>query len=173
MRSNLKMLGLGLTASWLGASSLQPAHAEPIGKWWSGAGMGEIEHGYNRGDGTELMLSCSPDDLDRLRISIQINGREPINEFVVFSANGEDFEFHADGYGTIETQSRASTNNIYFLFDAIKKADRLKVWFAPVSIYEGKTRLAGRKHSENLARHSTTISLSGSAQALGAEICGG
>ena len=161
-------LGIGILAG----SSSSRAQAEPIGKWWSEAGMGDLEYGYNRGDGTELMLSCNPGDSDRLHLSVSIDGESPSDEYIVFDAGGEVIEFYAEDLGTIEMRSRVSINSLYVLFENLKRGRQLEIWFSPVSIHEGDTRLEGLAQSKRLARQRAAISLTGSAKALGPGLCG-
>lgn len=134
--------------------------------------MGDIEYGFNRGDGNEILFSCNPGDADRLYLSVNIDGHEPFGKYVVFFVNGTAIEFFADHLGYIEMKSRVNVNNLYFLFDEIRIGSEMKVWSASKSIYEGKTRLAGLKDSERKAQASTVFPLKGSAKALGKSLCG-
>lgn len=171
MRSNAKFYLSCVGAIAIGLASA-PVSAEPIGKWWAGAGMGDLEYGYSRGDGTELMLSCNPGDSDRLYLSVSINGESPADEYIVFDADGEAIEFYAEDLGTIEMRSRVSINSVYELFDSLKRGRQLEIWFSPVSIHETDQRLAGLARSKRLARQNAVISLAGSAKALGVGLCG-
>ena len=136
--------------------------------------MGVIEHGYNRGDGTEFLISCNPDQASDLSLSMAIKGRSAENEYIVFSAGRDEIEFYADKYQGIEMVSRSSVNNVYFLFDLIKRETVLRVRFSPISIHSGTTPLIGRAASQRATTRSTQISLAGSARDLGAsDICGG
>jgi hypothetical protein len=148
-----------------------PASAEPIGRWWAGSGMGDLEYGYNRGDGTEVYFSCN-NDRQTMYLSAQIDGSSPRDENVVFSVDGDELEFYADKSGALEMKSRVSINNLYALFDMLKRGKSLTIRFSSSSINRGPTALAARSASIRHSRSKTTISLAGSAKALGNDICG-
>jgi len=156
----------------LGMAVTSHAYAKPVAGWWSGGGMGVIENGYRDGRGTEVLLSCTPDQGDRLYLSASIRGVSPQGEFVVFSVDGRDFEFSADALGSIEMTSRVSVNSMYFLFDALRKGRSLELRFSSHSIHDGETEWKAWRASDRSTRLRTNLPLYGSAKAMGQSLCG-
>lgn len=133
--------------------------------------MGVSEYGYKRGDGTDIVLSCDPNDNNRLYLSAAIEGTSPVSTFVVFTVDGKDFEFRADELGSIEVGSRVSENWLYSLFHELGAGKELELRFSPHSIFDGVNQNEGWKRSVSATTSRTLISLAGSRKALGKSLC--
>jgi hypothetical protein len=125
------------------------AHAEPRDQWWSGWGMGIHEYGWSGSDGTSIYITC--DSNRELDLSVAIRGLYPKPDTqVLFDVDGRLFKFRTKGDDGIETFSRLASDEIYFLFDALKKGKRVVLSFDGIS---------------------QSLSLRGSAKGLGEELC--
>ena len=126
-----------------------PALAEPTDRWWSGWGMGVSEYGWSGSDGSNIYMTC---DSERdLGLSVGIRGVNPKpNTEVIFNLNGQEVRFWTKGSGEIEMQSRVSMNNLYWLFDELRRGRTMFLRF------------------DGLAKE---FSLAGSAKGLGKGLC--
>jgi len=106
-----------LAAAMLTASTT--AYAEPTDRWWSGWGMGVSEYGWSGSDGSTIYITCDSDRELGLRVAIRGVDPKP-NSDVIFNVNGQEIRFWTTADGDIETQSRVSMNNLYFLFDELR-----------------------------------------------------
>lgn len=126
-----------------------PASAEPTDRWWSGAGMGVSEYGWSGSDGSEVYISCDGNGLLSLHVSIRGKSPKP-NTDVIFNLNGQEIGFWTTRQGEIEMVSRVSMNNLYFLFDELKRGRTMFLRF------------------DGMAKE---FSLAGSSKGLGAKLC--
>lgn len=118
-----KTLTLG-TLSVLAAASA--AEAEPIGRWWSGWAMGTSEYGFNDGAGNKVLISCSEDT--GTSIAVYFAGRSSRSgDRIVFSVDGDKVDFVADRSGQVATASRVDSSNFQYLWDKMRKGNRLQV----------------------------------------------
>jgi opacity protein-like surface antigen len=125
------------------------AQAEPTDQWWSGWGMGIHEYGWSGSDGTSVYITCGSDRELGLNVAIREIDPKPNSE-VVFDVDGREFKFRTKDDGDIETFSRLAGNELFFLFDALKKGKRLVLSFDGLS---------------------QSLSLKGSARGLGKDLC--
>lgn len=126
------------------------ASAEPTNRWWSGAGMGDIEYGYSASDGSEIYIAC---DTERTRHSLRtaIRGVDPRPRTdIFFDVDGEIIRFWTTQTGDVEMNSHASLSSLYYLFDRLREGRRLVLRF------------------DGLSRE---FALAGSAKGLGPELC--
>lgn len=111
--------------------------------------MGVSEYGWSGSDGTTIYITC--DSENELGLHVAIRGVDPEpNTDVIFHVNGQEIRFRTAANGDIETQSRVSMNNLYFLFDELRSGDRMFLRF------------------DGLAKE---LSLAGSARGLGPGLC--
>lgn len=128
-----------------------PASAEPTNRWWSGAGMGDLEYGYSGSDGSTIYIAC---DSERTRHSLRVSirGIDPRpNSDVILSVDGENIRFWTTSSGDVEMNSHASLSSLYYLFDRLREGKDATLRFNGLS----------RK-----------FSLAESARGLGAQLCG-
>ena len=126
-----------------------PAFAEPNDRWWSGGGMGISEYGWSGSDGTSIYVTCDSERELGLRVAIRGIDPKPKSD-VIFQVNGQTIKFWTSSDGDIEMISRASMNNLYFLFDELRSGERMIVRFNGLS---------------------KSLSLMGSAKGLGQGLC--
>lgn len=126
--------------------------AEPIGRWWSGWGMGVSEYGYkaDSGGNDSIYIACSPDSGTSVSFTITGESPDPESEVTVV-IDGEEIRLFADKDGQIPTDSRAADGNFRYLWEMIRKGRTMRV------------RLS--------TGESTRFPLIGSTKALGAEPC--
>lgn len=111
--------------------------------------MGVSEYGWSGSDGSSIYITC--DGARQLGLSVAIRGVNPRpNTDVIFNLNGQEIRFWTMGDGEIEMQSRVSMNNLYFLFDELRKGVTMFLRF------------------DGLAKE---FPLKGSAKGLGSELC--
>jgi len=111
--------------------------------------MGTSEYGWSGSDGSTIYITCDSEDALGLRVAIRGKDPKP-NTDVSFHLNGQEVEFRTKSNGEIETQSRVSMNNLYFLFDELRNGNRMFLRF------------------DGLAKE---FSLAGSAKGLGKGLC--
>jgi hypothetical protein len=139
------------TAFMVALVSLQtvPVSAEPVNRWWSGWGMGVSEYGWSGSDGSTIYMTCENRTEVGLRVAIRDIDPKPKSE-IVFALNGQKISFWTKPNGEIETQSRVSMNNVYFLFDELKNGSNMTLSFNGLS---------------------KRFNLAGSSKGLGSEFC--
>ncbi len=126
-----------------------PLAAEPVDRWWSGWGMGVSEYGWSGSDGSTIYITCGSEG--ELGLHVAIRGVDPRpNTDVIFNLNGQEVRFWTKEDGEIEMQSRVSMNNLYFLFDELRKGTTMFLRF------------------DGLAKE---FPLKGSAKGLGPRLC--
>jgi hypothetical protein len=126
-----------------------PASAEPKDRWWSGWGMGISEYGWSGSDGTSIYITC--DGENNMGLNVAIRGTDPKPKSnVIFKVNGQEIVFWTEANGNVEMQSRASTNNLTFLFDELRSGRSVTLQFDGLS---------------------KTIPLKGSGKGLGKGLC--
>src|SRR3546814_20279340 len=67
-----------------------------------------------------------------LRVAIRGIDPKPKSE-IIFALNGQKIRFWTKPDGDIETQSRASLNNLYFLFDELRAGNEMTLSFNGLS----------------------------------------
>jgi hypothetical protein len=132
--------------------TVAPVQAEPVGKWWSGWGMGVSEYGY-KGDfdgNNSIYIACSPDI--GTSVSFSINGKGPRpNSNVIVVIDDEQLELFADKNGSIPTASHVADANFRALWGMIRSGRTMKVKLSTGEV--------------------TTFPLNGSSKALNAAPC--
>ncbi len=131
------------------ALQITPAFAEPVNRWWSGWGMGVSEYGWSGSDGSTIYMTCESRTDVGLRVAIRGIDPKPKSEIVVV-LNGQKISFWTTPNGDVETQSRVSMNNVYFLFDELKNGSKMTLSFNGLS---------------------KSFNLAGSSKGLGSEFC--
>lgn len=107
-----------------------PAAAEPIGRWWSGWGMGTFEYGYKSAasGGNVVYIACSDSETS---IRFSIRGRDPRPRSVVSVAVGRDtFEVITDQWGTGTTESHVAADTFVSLWSAMRAGSSMQVRFS-------------------------------------------
>ena len=122
--------GLALAFGFFVTSSA--GYAEPIDRWWSGSGMGVLEHGWSGSDRTAIYITCDGQRMPGLRVSIRGRDPKPKSD-VIFEVNGQTIKFWTLADGEIEMVSDVSMNNLDFLFKELKSGERLIVKFNGIS----------------------------------------
>jgi hypothetical protein len=126
-----------------------PVYAEPADQWWSGWGMGVHEYGWSGSDESRIYITC--ENSTELGLSVAIRGIDPKPKSeVVFSVDGKEIRFWMKPNQEIDTQSRVGMNNLYFLFDDLRKGKKLVLSFDGLS---------------------KAFPLTGSSKGLGQELC--
>ncbi len=114
------MLGLALLA-YAG-----PATAEPVGRWWSGWGMGVTEYGFKRDDRNNIYIACDP--YGQTSVSVTINGRSPRPRSIVqFKVNGQTLSWMASRDGTLPTGSHVDSSNYYALIEEARNGSGVMI----------------------------------------------
>ena len=111
--------------------------------------MGISEYGWSGSDGTSIYVTCDSERELGLRVAIRGIDPKPKSD-VIFQVNGQTIKFWTSSDGDIEMISRASMNNLYFLFDELRSGERMIVRFNGLS---------------------KSLSLMGSAKGLGQGLC--
>src|SRR3546814_2108808 len=89
--------------------------------------MGVHEYGWSGSDDSTIYMTCeSKTDLG-LRVAIRGIDPKPKSE-IIFALNGQKIRFWTKPDGDIETQSRASMNNPYFLFDELRAGNEMTLY---------------------------------------------
>jgi hypothetical protein len=130
--------------------STVPALAEPVGRWWSGWGMGVTEYGFKKDDANYIHISCDPHR--KTYVAVSISGRNPrAGSAVVFLVNGQTLRWLADRQGYLPTESHVDSSNYYSLLEEVRRGSgALRI------SYDGRT---------------TTFPLKGSARELPSDPC--
>lgn len=115
------MLGLGSLAI------STAAHAEPIGRWWSGFGQGTVEYGIkNDSAGSdEFYIACKPSGAT---INITVGGVDaPKNSHVIVTIAADEYELATDEWGDFRTNSTLGDAIFGALWTSIRKGSVMRV----------------------------------------------
>ena len=97
------------------------AEAEPVGRWWSGGGMGQVEYGYTRNDNNKILFSCDPQD-GSMSVFVTANGRSPRKgSRVQFDVNGQTIRWRAGEDGNLDTGNGVERSSYYSLLKQIAR----------------------------------------------------
>lgn len=103
------------------------AHAEPIGRWWTGFGQGNFEYAIkNDSAGSdEFFINCGEVPTT---ISMRIGGVEPkAGQTAFVTIGGDEFELSLGKDGYFETNSHVASDNFHAVWDAIRAGDDMRV----------------------------------------------
>lgn len=97
-----------------------PGNSEPVGRWWSGWGMGVTEYGFTKDDNNRLLISCDPNR--ETNVSVYIGGQSPKpGSTVVFNVNGQTLRWRTAADGDLKTASHVESSYYYALIDEVRR----------------------------------------------------
>jgi hypothetical protein len=111
-----------------------PLLAEPMGRWWSGWGMGQAEYGYTHEDGSSVLFSCGDGVGSGTSIHTTIRGKSPDpNTEVEFVVDGETITMLNDRNRGMDTFARVQSDSFYYLIKRIRAGAELVIRFGGMS----------------------------------------
>lgn len=122
MRSVL--LGAAISCCLIGGVA-----AEPIGRWWSGFGQGDLEYGIkndSRGS-DQIYVACTE---RQTYVSFSVGGRNPrAGEYIYFTVGADELEVMADEDGRFSTSSHVDYANFQKFWQLLRAGSHARVRF--------------------------------------------
>ena len=121
---NFLLFGVALVAC---SSSVS---AEPVGRWWSGYGMGTLEYGIkNDSAGSDsVYIACSGESTI---VYFSVGGVDPKpKSIIIVTIGGEEWVLYTNSDGHVPTNNHVAADNFISLWHAMRSGTVMRVRLA-------------------------------------------